>query len=226
MLLYLHGFTSGPQSVKARALGARMAERGLAADFVCPQLSASPAEAILQAEQIIEHARKVGAGETATNVANNVANDVANNTANNTANNALKHSNILLVGSSLGGFYATVLAEKHNLNAVLINPAVIGQLPMEGFIGTHQWLYTGEPFEFTAQHIAELRSMDLPRVTNPQRFWLMLEEGDETLDYRQAVAYYTGAKQTVLTGGDHTFTRWADYLDAVIDASLTGRLAD
>ena len=65
MLLYLHGFTSGPQSVKARALGARMAERGLAADFVCPQLSASPAEAILQAEQIIEHARKVGAGETA-----------------------------------------------------------------------------------------------------------------------------------------------------------------
>lgn len=210
MLLYLHGFTSGPQSVKARALGARMAERGLAADFVCPQLSASPAEAILQAEQIIEHARKVGADETVTN----------------TATNALKHPNILLVGSSLGGFYATVLAEKHNLNAVLINPAVIGQLPMEGFIGTHQWLYTGEPFEFTAQHIAELRAMDLPRVTNPQRFWLMLEEGDETLDYRQAVAYYTGAKQTVLTGGDHTFTRWADYLDAVIDVSLTGRLAD
>lgn len=210
MLLYLHGFTSGPQSVKARALGARMAERGLAADFVCPQLSASPAEAILQAEQIIEHARKLGADETVTN----------------TATNALKHPNILLVGSSLGGFYATVLAEKHNLNAVLINPAVIGQLPMEGFIGTHQWLYTGEPFEFTAQHIAELRAMDLPRVTNPQRFWLMLEEGDETLDYRQAVAYYTGAKQTVLTGGDHTFTRWADYLDAVIDASLTGRLAD
>lgn len=210
MLLYLHGFTSGPQSVKARALGARMAERGLAADFVCPQLSASPAEAILQAEQIIEHARKLGADETVTN----------------TATNALKHPNILLVGSSLGGFYATVLAEKHNLNAVLINPAVIGQLPMEGFIGTHQWLYTGELFEFTAQHIAELRAMDLPRVTNPQRFWLMLEEGDETLDYRQAVAYYTGAKQTVLTGGDHTFTRWADYLDAVIDASLTGRLAD
>lgn len=210
MLLYLHGFTSGPQSVKARALGARMAERGLAADFVCPQLSASPAEAILQAEQIIEHARKLGADETVTN----------------TATNALKHPNILLVGSSLGGFYATVLAEKHNLNAVLINPAVIGQLPMEGFIGTHQWLYTGKPFEFTAQHIAELRAMDLPRVTNPQRFWLMLEEGDETLDYRQAVAYYTGAKQTVLTGGDHTFTRWADYLDAVIDASLTGRLAD
>lgn len=210
MLLYLHGFTSGPQSVKARALGARMAERGLAADFVCPQLSASPVEAILQAEQIIEYARKLGADETVTN----------------TATNVLKHPNILLVGSSLGGFYATVLAEKHNLNAVLINPAVIGDLSMEGFIGTHQWLYTGEPFEFTAQHIAELRAMDLPRVTNPQRFWLMLEEGDETLDYRQAVAYYTGAKQTVLTGGDHTFTRWADYLDAVIDASLTGRLAD
>lgn len=222
MLLYLHGFTSGPQSVKARALGARMAERGLAADFFCPQLSASPAEAILQAEQIIEHARKLGAGETVTNMATSTVTSAATNAT----NNALKHPNILLVGSSLGGFYATVLAEKHHLNAVLINPAVISQLPMEGFIGTHQWLYTGEPFEFTAQHIAELRAMDLPRVTNPQRFWLMLEEGDETLDYRQAVAYYAGAKQTVLTGGDHTFTRWADYLDAVIDVSLTGRLAD
>ena len=222
MLLYLHGFTSGPQSVKARALGARMAERGLAADFFCPQLSASPAEAILQAEQIIEHARKLGAGETVTNMATSTVTSAATNAT----NNALKHPNILLVGSSLGGFYATVLAEKHHLNAVLINPAVISQLSMEGFIGTHQWLYTGEPFEFTAQHIAELRAMDLPRVTNPQRFWLMLEEGDETLDYRQAVAYYAGAKQTVLTGGDHTFTRWADYLDAVIDASLTGRFVD
>ena len=59
MILYLHGFTSGPQSVKARALGARMAARGLAADFVCPQLPASPAEAIALAEQIILR-QKVG----------------------------------------------------------------------------------------------------------------------------------------------------------------------
>jgi len=206
MLLYLHGFTSGPQSVKARALGARMVERGLADEFVCPQLPASPAAAIALAEALIKAQQKVGAGDTAA---------------------SHRHpAKITLAGSSLGGFYATVLAEKHNLNAVLINPAVIGELSMEGFIGTHQWLYTGEPFEFTAQHISELKALVPPSLKKPGRFWLMLEEGDETLDYRQAVAYYAGAKQTVLTGGDHTFTRWADYLDAVIDASLTGRLTD
>ena len=50
----------------------------------------------------------------------------------------------------------------------------------------------------------------------PQRFWLLVEEGDETLDYRQAVSRYAGARQTVLPGGDHSFTRWGDYLDPII----------
>ncbi|TAJ21675.1 MAG: esterase [Rugosibacter sp.] len=203
MILYLHGFTSGPQSVKARALGERMAARGLAADFICPQLPASPAAAIAMAEQIIEQHRKVGAGDTPCGGVN--------------------HAKITLVGSSLGGFYATVLAEKFNLNAVLVNPAVINQLPMDDFIGTHRWLYTGEPFEFTAQHIAELRALERPRLSQPDCFWLMLEEGDETLDYRQAIAYYAGARQTVLAGGDHSFTRWNDYLDEIIDWSAAPR---
>ena len=195
MVLYLHGFTSGPQSVKARALGARMAARGLAADFVCPQLPASPAEAIALAEQIILR-QKVGGGDTAT------------------------HEKIMLVGSSLGGFYATWLAEKYNLNAVLVNPAVVARLSLESFVGPQRWLYTGEPFDFTRQHIDELRALELPRLSQPQRFWLLAEEGDETLDYRAAVAYYAGARQTVLPGGDHSFTRWNDYLDEIIDWSL------
>ncbi len=192
MILYLHGFTSGPQSVKARALGARMAARGLAADFVCPQLPASPAEAVALAEQIIMR-QKVGADKTAT------------------------HGKIMLVGSSLGGFYATWLAEKFNLNAVLVNPAVVARLSLESFVGPQRWLYTGEPFDFTRQHIDELRALELPRLSQPQRFWLLAEEGDETLDYRAAVAYYAGARQTVLPGGDHSFTRWNDYLDEIID---------
>jgi predicted esterase YcpF (UPF0227 family) len=200
MLLYLHGFTSGPQSVKARALGERMAARGLADEFVCPQLPASPKDAIALAEALIRSRQKVGADDTA----------------------AVRpgQEKVTLVGSSLGGFYATVLAEKYALDAVLINPAVIGQLPMEDFIGMHQWLYTGEPFEFTAQHVDELRAMVRPSLQKPSRFWLLLEEGDETLDYRQAVAYYAGARQTVLAKGDHSFTRWPDYLDEIIDRHL------
>lgn len=199
MILYLHGFTSGPQSVKARALGGRMAARGLAADFVCPQLPASPAEAIALAEQIIMR-QKVGADETVSNHENG--------------------AKITLVGSSLGGFYATWLAEKHNLRAVLVNPAVVARLSLENFVGPQRWLYTGEPFDFTHQHVHELRALELPRLSQPQRFWLLAEEGDETLDYREAVAYYAGARQTVLPGGDHSFTRWNEYLDEIIDWRL------
>ncbi len=218
MILYLHGFTSGPQSVKACALGERMAARGLAADFICPQLPASPAAAIALAERLI-----VGAGEAIALQGGRAKNALLAVADGDTANKHVKSAKITLVGSSLGGFYATVLAEKFNLNAVLVNPAVINQLSMEDFIGTHRWLYTGELFEFTAQHIAELRALERPRLSQPERFWLMLEEGDETLDYRQAAAYYVSARQTVLAGGDHSFTRWNDYLDEIIDWSAALR---
>jgi len=181
MILYLHGFTSGPQSNKARLLGARAAERGV--DFACPQLPHSPRAAVALAEQII-------------------------------ADRADRP--LALVGSSLGGYYATWLAEKHGLRAVLVNPAVVARIALEKFVGPQQNLYTGERFDFTREHIAELAALEVPRLTHPANFWLMVETGDEVLDYRQAVARYAGARQTVLAGGDHSFTRWADVLDQVI----------
>lgn len=182
MILYLHGFTSGPQSHKAQALRSRMEDRGIGGCFICPQLPASPAEAIRLANNIIETQKVVG-----------------------------------LVGSSLGGYYATWLAERYDFRAALVNPAVVAHISLEQYIGQQRWLYSGEHFDFTQQHIEELRALHLPSFANPKRFWLMAEEGDETLDYRQAVARYAGASQTVLPGGDHSFTRWNDYLDSVID---------
>ncbi len=182
MILYLHGFTSGPQSHKAQALGARMRERGLGERFVCPQLPASPLRAIALANGLIA-----------------------------------RHGVTTVVGSSLGGYYATYLAETFDLRAVLVNPAVVAHLSLKDFVGPQRWLYSGEPFEFTLEHIEELRAIDVPLLRHPQRFWLLVEEGDETLDYRHAVRRYAGARQTVLPGGDHSFTRWNDYLDAIID---------
>jgi uncharacterized protein len=185
VILYLHGFTSGPQSAKAVALGERMSARGLADQFVCPQLPASPAAAIALAEGII--AEKVSRGDT-------------------------PH----LVGSSLGGYYATHLAEKHGLKAVLVNPAVAEKLDPAEFIGPQRFLYTGEEFDFTQRHVDELRAILVPKLTRPERYWLLVETGDETLDYRHSIERYAGARQTVLPGGDHSFTRWTDYLDDVI----------
>jgi predicted esterase YcpF (UPF0227 family) len=130
------------------------------------------------------------------------------------------HGVIALAGSSLGGYYATWLAEKFDLKAVLINPAVVAHFALEKYVGSQRWLYSGEPFDFTLEHIEQLRAIHRDRLTRPQRFWLLAETGDATLDYRHAVARYAGARQTVLPGGDHSFTRWGDYLDEVIDTCL------
>lgn len=122
-----------------------------------------------------------------------------------------------VVGSSLGGYYATWLAERHDLRAVLINPAVVAPLSLEAYVGVQDNLYTGERFEFTRGHIDELRAIEVPTITRPERFWLLVETGDEVLDYRHAVDKYAGARQTVLEGGDHSFTRWGDYLDPILE---------
>lgn len=121
-----------------------------------------------------------------------------------------------LVGSSLGGYYATWLAEKHGLQAVLVNPAVIAPLSLVQYVGPQTNLYSGESFDFTQAHIDALRALDVREIADPKRFWLLAEIGDEVLDYRHAVAKYKGARQTILEGGDHSFTRWGDYLDEVI----------
>ena len=123
---------------------------------------------------------------------------------------------LTLVGSSLGGYYATWLAEKHELRAVLINPAVVCSLDPEMFIGTQTNLYSGESFEFTAEHIAQLAALEAPRIT-PERYFLLVETGDEVLDYRQAVARYAGCRQCVLDGGDHSFTRFPDLLPQLFE---------
>ncbi|WP_341677430.1 YqiA/YcfP family alpha/beta fold hydrolase [Niveibacterium sp. SC-1] len=124
---------------------------------------------------------------------------------------------VTLVGSSLGGYYATHLAEKHDLRAVLVNPAVFHPgFDSRPFVGEHENLYTGERFSFTTDHVAQIEAMRVGPPSQPQRFWLLAEEEDEVLDTRIAVAHFAGARQTVLPGGDHSFTRWDDYLDEVL----------
>ena len=189
MIVYLHGFRSAPASIKARALKARMVERGLGELFWCEQLPVSPHAAIALAEAEIARAQRAGLQPT-------------------------------VVGSSLGGYYATWLAERHGLRAVLVNPAVVAPLALESFVGMQDNLYTGERFAFTPQHLDELRTLEVAAITRPERYWLLAETGDEVLDYRHAALKYSGARQTLLDGGNHGFSRWNDYLDAVIDFAV------
>lgn len=121
-----------------------------------------------------------------------------------------------LVGSSLGGYYAAWLAEKRDLQAVLINPAVMASNVLEGLVGTHANYYSGRRFEFGAEHVEQLRSLDTPLIT-PSRYLLLVETGDELLDYRRAVERYAGCRQMVVEGGDHSFTRFADFVPQIIE---------
>ena len=122
---------------------------------------------------------------------------------------------VALVGSSLGGYYATFLAEKHGVRAALINPAVRPYEGLRAYLGPQRNLYTGAQYEFTPQHLAALHDLEVPRIT-PERYLLLATTGDEVLDYRLAVTRYRGCEQIVVEGGDHGFSGFADYLEVVL----------
>lgn len=120
-----------------------------------------------------------------------------------------------LMGSSLGGFYATYLAEKHDLKAVLVNPAVRPFELLADYLGPQVNPYTGEHFEVRAEHMAQLQALYIQPLAKPGRFWVLQKQGDEVLDWRQARDHYQGARLTIDAGGDHAFTDLAKYLPQV-----------
>jgi uncharacterized protein len=124
---------------------------------------------------------------------------------------------ITLVGSSLGGYYATYLAEKFLLKAVLVNPAVKPYEGLRSYLGPQANLYSGERYELTQQHLDELKALDVDQPTRMHRYYLMVATGDEVLDYRVAVRKYAGARQLVVQGSDHGFADFGDHLDEVLD---------
>ncbi|WP_044529241.1 YqiA/YcfP family alpha/beta fold hydrolase [Herbaspirillum sp. B65] len=123
---------------------------------------------------------------------------------------------LTVIGSSLGGFYATWLAEHIGCRAVLVNPAVKPPRDLESYVGVTTQYHSDEPFEFKHEYIAELRALVVPAITRPERYFLLAATGDEVLDWREMVAHYPGARQTVIQGSDHGMAEFADHLDAVL----------
>jgi uncharacterized protein len=123
---------------------------------------------------------------------------------------------LVLVGSSLGGFYATWLAEHHDCRAVLVNPAITPHEGLVAWLGPQKNLYTGEAYELTRGHLAEMAALFVPRSTHPGRLFLMHTTGDELLDWRIAVARFAGSKQHIVEGSDHGFAEFEQHLDEVI----------
>jgi predicted esterase YcpF (UPF0227 family) len=183
MILYLHGFRSSPRSFKARVVQKALEDAGRAHELICPQLPASPKEAMALALLLAE-----------------------------------RHApdNLAIIGSSLGGFYATWLAERLGSRAVLLNPSVNPLKNLEHHVGTTTAWHSDEPFEFRREYIDELAALRVGAITRPQRYFLMAATGDEVLDYRDMLAHYPGARQHVIQGSDHAISEFPRYVEEVL----------
>jgi hypothetical protein len=121
-----------------------------------------------------------------------------------------------LVGSSLGGYLSTWLNDQYGYKAVLVNPAIKPDELLADYLGKQVNPYTNETYFLEAQHMAELQALAIATITSPEDLWLLQQEGDEVLDYRQAVEKYAQSKQIVEKGGDHSFVDFERYPEQII----------
>lgn len=192
MILYLHGFRSSPNSFKAKLMAQAMEERGLAEEWACPQLPASPAQAIALASRIAR-------GQLAR------------------ANSAKA---LTIIGSSLGGYYATWLAEKFGCKAVLLNPAVHAPRDLATQVGEHHMYHSEAPFVFLPEYVDELTAIQVDKITQPDRYFLVAATGDEVLDWQEMRDRFEGCRQRIVQGSDHGLSDFAQWMPEVLEFAL------
>jgi predicted esterase YcpF (UPF0227 family) len=122
-----------------------------------------------------------------------------------------------VIGSSLGGFYATAVAEHTNCQAVLLNPAVNPARDLTKYIGEQtSWHDPKEHFFFKPEFVQELRELTPPAITHPERYLAVIAKGDEVLDWREMQVRYAGTNIRLLEGGDHALTSFEAHLPVVL----------
>ena len=123
-----------------------------------------------------------------------------------------------VVGSSLGGFYATYVAGMTRCRVVLLNPAVHPARDLSRYIGEQtSWHDPTEHFYFKPEYIDELRALEVGTLTRPERALAILAKGDEVLDWREMSARYPGSRIKLVEGGDHALSDFAEsHLDEVM----------
>jgi uncharacterized protein len=183
MILYLHGFRSSPNSRKALLIRDALATLGQAGEYLCPQLPASPRQAI----------------------------DLALATA-----RLEDPARLALIGSSLGGYYATWLAEQLGCRAVLLNPAISPFEDLKTHLGQQPVFFSDTRIDMKPEYLDELKALDTPRISRPERYFLVAATGDEVIDYRTMVAKYAGCRQRIIEGSDHQMQDFAAYLGEVL----------
>jgi len=125
--------------------------------------------------------------------------------------------NMAVVGSSLGGFYATWLAERLGCKAVLLNPAVHPARDLAAFIGENKlWHNPQQSFLFDPAYVGELQAQEIAHISRPERYFAIIAKGDEVLDWREMLAHYPGAAIKLLPAGEHALSDFEQHIDAVL----------
>jgi len=187
-LIYLHGFNSSPHSVKAVQMSTFIALNCPNITLITPHLLVTPKAALAQIEDIVQDIKRQHADAV-----------------------------ISFVGSSMGGFLATLCSEIHQTKAVLINPAVAPHTMIDLLIGEHINPYSGVVHTVTPADGDELALMNPSKISQPKNYWVLLQQGDATLDYRHALSFYQGARITLEPLGDHSFVGFNRFLHAIVE---------
>jgi len=185
--LYLHGFKSGPASTKAQQTQAFFDVHGAGQQIEIPQLPHEPSLACQLAEQ---HYRAMV--------------------------NEVGEANCLLIGSSLGGYYATYLQEKLGGRAALINPAVKPYELLTDYLGENTNYYSDETFVVTEDYLVELKDIEVANISQPQRLLLLTQTHDETLDYRQGTEKYLKSPSIIEYGGNHSYQNFEQRIPTIL----------
>lgn len=129
---------------------------------------------------------------------------------------------LALIGSSLGGYYATWLAERTGCRAVLLNPAITPYEDLGAHLGRQPVFFSEQTIDVRPEHMDELRALEVP-VTRPERYFLLAATGDQIIDWRAMAAKYSGCRQRIIEGSDHELSDFARYLDDVLAFSGIGQ---
>src|SRR5882724_5396770 len=183
-LLYLHGLKSSPQSAKARQVGNWVQQHAPQVTWWCPQLPASPRQALSKLLRGTADWPKDRMG---------------------------------MVGSSLGGFYATVLAERFNCPAVLLNPSVNPARDLARQVGESTSWHGSEPFVFLPAYLDELRDMTPQELKHLGCYFAVIATGDQVLDWHDMAARYRGAHLRIVEGSDHSLSDFDAHLPHVLE---------
>jgi uncharacterized protein len=189
-LIYLHGFRSSPQSAKAQRVMAWLAQHHPALVTWCPQLPPSPRSALEQvATRLLQWQHATGQGLA---------------------------ERLVVMGSSLGGFYATHVANSTGCRAVLLNPAVNPARDLAAHIGEQRNWHGEERFFFEPTFVDELKAVTVAGNRWPHRLMPIIATGDEVIDWREMVGRYPGSPIRLVQGSNHALTDFDDHLDAAM----------